>query len=115
MQDKNHNGWTNYETWRINLEIFSDCYEDFYDYNTDDLKEYTEDVYKGDNDLGNGLIYAFISMVNFHEILDHIKENWEENHCDNCNEQLDFDTSVGAFCSEECKKEEEVLSTFEKG
>lgn len=22
MTDKTHNGWTNYETWRVNLEIF---------------------------------------------------------------------------------------------
>jgi len=110
-----YNGWTNYETWRINLEIFSDCYEDFYGYTTDDLKEYTEDAYTGDSDAGNGLIYAFISNVNFYEILEHVQEHYEDSHCHNCNDPLDYDTSVGAYCSDECKKEEEVLSTSDKG
>lgn len=113
-----YNGWTNYETWRINLEIFSDCYEDFYKYTKDELKDYTEDVYArnfdttGDSDLGNGLIFAFISKVNFYEILEHIEEHWEENHCNNCNEQLE---EQGDFCSNKCEKEYWLLADHPKG
>jgi hypothetical protein len=25
MNDKTYNGWTNYATWRINLEMFDGC------------------------------------------------------------------------------------------
>ena len=43
MGYERHNGWTNYETWRVNLEIFGDHYEDFLEYDRDSLKEYLEE------------------------------------------------------------------------
>ena len=38
-----YNGWTNYATWRVRLEIFDDD-EFFEDYTAQDCKEYC-DVY----------------------------------------------------------------------
>jgi hypothetical protein len=76
-----HNGWTNYATWRINLEIFDgmDWLEQFGNtdpYMTDDyelgqaLKSYVEDYLSETTDGGLALDYAlaFINDVNFQEI-----------------------------------------------
>jgi len=135
MQDKKHNGWTNYATWRVNLEQISDLpakhWEDFIEDNRgsdlllynlgDQIKNYVEEMISMQvtplkNNIAENYALSFISDVNWREIAEHIFNEYRENFwCDNCNDPLDDDTSVGAFCSEECKKEEEVLSTFEKG
>jgi hypothetical protein len=82
-----YNGWTNYETWRINLEIF-----DSYDEHTwkgyasehdlaESLRYYVEQLIA---DLGNGpnlavdYALAFISEVNWHEIAQHMREEFKE-------------------------------------
>ena len=48
MKNQNeYNGWTNYATWRINLELFSDMdVEDYFDEfpDVDELKDYAENV-----------------------------------------------------------------------
>jgi hypothetical protein len=69
---KKYNGWTNYETWRINLEIFDgfDC--DGFD-NSDDLsdylKEYLEEYIKETSTgIAQDYALAFISEVNYLEI-----------------------------------------------
>ena len=128
--EKNYNGWTNYATWRINLEMISD--QEFHIDNGHSFYEQCKegDAYKLSKDLeeyvledlaisGEGLAYdyacAFVAEVNFYEIAEHIIYDYNLAHCDNCNEPLDYDTSLDGFCSKECKKEEEVLSTFEKG
>ena len=85
------NGWTNYETWRVNLEIFGDCYEDFLDYDKDSLKEYVQEMLEMDCNNKTTLSYAtaFINNVNFYEILEHIENYKNENFCDECNANLD--------------------------
>jgi hypothetical protein len=126
-----HNGWTNYATWRINLEMISDqeihLNEDYADEckNGDinklslAMQEYVLENLYTENQLTYDYACAFVAEVNFYEIADHIISDYEESHCRNCNEQLNFDTSLdggwSSYCTEECKKEEEVLSTFEKG
>ena len=90
MENNNkYNGWSNYATWRINLELFSDV--DFADEvlesennswrpDVDYLKELME-IWVFDNAENMGLMEdyarAFVDQVNFHEILEHILENIE--------------------------------------
>ena len=76
-----YNGWTNYATWRINLEILSDM--DWYEIehvDTDYLKELVEDIvfgeYRANNTITSRLAedyaLAFLNEVNYHEIADAI-------------------------------------------
>jgi formylmethanofuran dehydrogenase subunit A len=78
MNDKKHNGWSNYATWRVNLEII-DGLEVETKMSAEDIKEFIEDVvFNNYNGTGNRLMYdyasAFISEVNFYEIAENINE-----------------------------------------
>ncbi len=84
MKNQNeYNGWTNYATWRVNLELFSDMdYKDYFDQfpDVDNLKDYVENVvfeHHGDMGLMEDYARAFLNNVNYHEILEHIRENYE--------------------------------------
>lgn len=72
-----HNGWANYATWRVNLEILSDIefnqmVDPLY------LQEIVEDVVFS-NETAKGLIEdyarAFLSDVNYYEIAKEINKN----------------------------------------
>jgi hypothetical protein len=74
-----YNGWTNYATWRVNLEILGDIeFEDVV--SADYLKEIVEDVVFSNYEIysGSHLVedYArsFISNVNYDEIAKYINE-----------------------------------------
>jgi hypothetical protein len=86
----NYNGWTNYATWRINLEIFDNAeLGDFWGFHDEEdadayelgevLKEYAEEIL---NEQGSGLALdyalAFISDVNWSEIAQAIIDNAKE-------------------------------------
>ena len=87
MKNQNeYNGWTNYATWRINLELFSDMdVEDYFDEfpDVDELKDYAENVifenYHGTLGLVEDYARAFFSNVNWWEIVDHMKDEYEHN------------------------------------
>jgi len=65
MRDTKYNGWTNYATWRINLEILGDIeFEE--KVSADYLEDIVEDVAR-----------AFIDEVNFYEIAKDINEESE--------------------------------------
>ena len=73
MNDRKYNGWTNYETWRVHLEMFDGMEtEDPVDPQT--LCEMAVDAVTGSS--GDGLArdyaLAFLSEVNWQEIADHI-------------------------------------------
>jgi len=74
-----YNGWTNYETWRVNLEFgFADNPELFKEYSGDDLKEYVEETLTEDtnsNSLTLSYALAFTDAVNWYEITRYLKEN----------------------------------------
>jgi len=78
-----YNGWTNYATWRVNLEILGDIQwdeeEEFEMIDEDTLKEYVEnavfDNYSGNMGLMEDYARAFLANVNYREILDSILEN----------------------------------------
>jgi hypothetical protein len=78
MGYERHNGWTNYATWRVNLEIIDghDWYECEH-VDADYVKELVEDaVFGGLVSNGNGLVEdyanAFLSEVNYHEIAENL-------------------------------------------
>ena len=80
--NKEYNGWTNYATWRVNLEIIDGIEIDTI-ICAEYIKEYVEDVVFGQYELGNGshlvedYARAFISEVNFYEIAQSINEELE--------------------------------------
>lgn len=83
-----YNGWHNYATWRINLEIFDgmelgDFWADVEDSNAYEigemLKDYAEELIESQSD-GLALDYAlaFISDVNWQEIAQSLIDNANE-------------------------------------
>jgi hypothetical protein len=92
-----YNGWTNYATWRINLEIFDSVivteWFPLEDGKPDvsDVARYLEDyvdevlcTYSSGGPCGEGLTLdyarAFVSQVNWYEIAEHLLSDvdWEE-------------------------------------
>jgi len=79
MTTTEYNGWTNYATWRVNLEMFdgtdlaSDNDLDAYDLGQM-LRGMAEDILEGESEpssLARDYALAFISDVNWHEIAQH--------------------------------------------
>jgi hypothetical protein len=98
MQD-GYNGWTNYATWRVNLEIFDgrDWADEIEDSDAETLEDFTAELRQRlqddaesvlDETSADGLVkdyaLAFLSDVNWGEIAQHIAEDyrdqWEEAH-----------------------------------
>jgi hypothetical protein len=81
--DTRYNGWTNYATWRVYLEIFSDFEDDMFGEEGDAkwVEDYTNTVVFGSTDY-RGLMadyaYAFLSEVNYAEIANHLNELIED-------------------------------------
>lgn len=86
-----YNGWTNYATWRVNLEIFdgfdpfdyfSDNQADIAEWLPESLKEYAEQVIFECASVPRGLAMdyalAFLQDVNWHEISNHMIEEFSE-------------------------------------
>lgn len=74
--DNTYNGWSNYATWRINLELFTDWTNGWVD--TDFLEEFaTTLIEEGseENSLARGYALAFINDVNWDEIAEAINES----------------------------------------
>ena len=90
MNDKTYNGWTNYETWRVNLEIFDGWDANDLDSLTtgdntnlhDQLKEYVQGlIYEaggGDGNIAVDYALAFLQAVNWHEIAKHMIADYAE-------------------------------------
>jgi hypothetical protein len=78
-----YNGWTNYATWRIALEVFDGIdlsyfeIDDIYDL-SQDLKAYAEDHIFMDvpNSLARDYAYAFLQEVNFYEIASNLVQDY---------------------------------------
>ena len=73
-----YNGWSNFETWKINLE-FGLNDRGFENYDDEMLKDYIESYIEEncDNEILKGMLWNFISEVNWQEIAEHIEENKE--------------------------------------
>jgi len=70
MSDKTYNGWTNYATWRVNIEIF-DGSEGPWDKHS--AREAAEEIVMQTSTEGLARDYAmaFLNDVNWQEIADH--------------------------------------------
>jgi hypothetical protein len=83
-----YNGWTNYETWRINLEVIDgmtleDFGFDLHDVDTDDVADVerlahaieshvVDSVMVGGNELALNLLEHFLIQVDWVELAEHI-------------------------------------------
>ena len=84
--DNKYNGWSNYATWRVNLEIFD--YFDIEDYSKDpyelskQLEDYVEEIIFIDvlDGLAKDYAGAFIRQVNYYEIAEHLVDAWKYDH-----------------------------------
>ena len=77
MNNNEYNGWTNYATWRVNLEILGDIeFEEQVSANY--LKDLTEEcVFEGGatQRIADDYAQAFLSDVNYYEIANHINDD----------------------------------------
>jgi len=81
-----YNGYTNYATWRVNLEIVEQidiefAVEEDLRFDADMVKEWVEYAVFGDEDPGNLMSsYAdsFLSEVNYYELASDLNEEIEE-------------------------------------
>ena len=87
-----YNGWTNYETWRVNLEFFDGFdLEEYFQLNIEacdldaipaDLKNYVETFLEEQSNQENSTIMAyamaFLADVNWHEIASHLIDEAKE-------------------------------------
>ena len=89
MSDKTYNGWTNYATWRVNLEIFAGLEQsEMFDLSlpVEQLRHVLQDyveghIYEaggGDGNIAVDYALAFMSGVNWYEIAGHMIEDHKE-------------------------------------
>ena len=74
-----YNGWTNYETWLVNLEMgLTDDPHAFESRNLDDLivelRDYAEHVLESDNTLATNFVNIILSKVDWREIAEAVLE-----------------------------------------
>ncbi len=74
-----YNGWTNYETWLVNLEMgITDASQAFEARNLDDLivelRDYAEYVLESDNTLATNFVNIILSKVDWREIAEVVLE-----------------------------------------
>ena len=81
MKNETYNGWTNYSTWRVNLEMFDGMHSDIdgEKVTSESCRAYAEDAVLefGNIDstsLAGSYALAFLDKVNWHEIADHLNE-----------------------------------------
>ena len=92
MSNNTYNGWTNYATWRVNLEIFDGVsYRDLFGASprymdikscADALKEHVEENVQISTVPGIARDYAlaFLSDVNWREIAEHVVQEDDEDY-----------------------------------
>ena len=111
MKNTEYNGWTNYATWRINLEMFDNALDQFgdimhqelYDIKTV-LKLYAEEIIEQTSEgLAQDYALAFLQNVNWYEIVRHLQDEWLLYHCASCYEETEDDYCTG------CKEDQEAL------
>jgi hypothetical protein len=96
MKNTTYNGWTNYATWRINLEMFDGvdlaCMGwqklDSYDLGRA-LKDYAEEMIEETSTAGLARDYAlaFLSDVNWRELAEHYICDYENDERDETEEE----------------------------
>jgi len=76
MSDNTYNGWTNYETWRVNLGIFDGWETDGQEVCPESLQDIAAEFVdiSAEDGLAKDYAMAFLDAVNWHEIAEHINE-----------------------------------------
>jgi hypothetical protein len=94
MSNEKYNGWTNYETWKVNLEIFDNL--DLSEFGFfEDIEAELIDAYElgqamkekaefyiecgSESGFARDFALAFLSDVNWHEIATHMIDNYLDN------------------------------------
>tara|TARA_R100000808_G_scaffold6816_1_gene20029 strand:+ start:329 stop:586 length:258 start_codon:yes stop_codon:yes gene_type:complete len=85
MKNETYNGWYNYATWRINLEIF-DGYNPINAADlrpaheiADTLEEQVDEILENNPELALSYARAFVSDVDWQEIAEHLLEDNDNN------------------------------------
>lgn len=112
-EEKTYNGWANYATWRIKLEMWDDGsfwegqegnFEDIHAL-AESIKESTDDMLTnfGENDSGFAIDYAraFVSDVDFYEIAHSIAEDYPELLAERTDEEENDDSTEPAHSVDE--------------
>jgi hypothetical protein len=92
----NYNGWTNYATWRVNLEIFDGIDPSEMDWHKLDkyelanaLQDYAMDLVEGGaNTLAREYARAFLADVNWHEIADAMRDAFADDFASETDDAL---------------------------
>ena len=76
MSDK-YNGWTNYATWRVQMEIFDGWDDIAGEITPESLHSIANEILDGGTESSTTLDFsrAFISDVDWHQIAEHLNEN----------------------------------------
>jgi len=90
MSKANYNGWANYQTWRVNLEIFDGQDPEGFDLDQSayhlgkDLKAYAEEliIETSIEGLARDYALAFLSDVNWTEIAEHVIDAYADEDAD---------------------------------
>ncbi len=90
MQDTTYNGWTNYATWRVNLECIDGINPHDMDWPTDideledALENHVEDYILETTNEGIGRDYAlaFLHQVNWREIAEHMVDAYSDENAE---------------------------------
>jgi|TARA_R100000482_G_C5108479_1_gene139233 hypothetical protein len=79
-EDNTYNGWHNYATWRVSLEIF-DGMEIDEPWSWERCRDYAEEILENESDGSNTLVlsyaFAFINDVAWGEISKYLNERLE--------------------------------------
>ena len=108
MKNKEFNGWTNYQTWRINLELGITDNKNLAHWDEEQIEEWvTEYIDDESTGLANDLARTFLRAVNWHELCAHLRNTF--GICRNCHEETENE-----YCAD-CEEELNVLPFTEKG
>jgi len=80
MSNSKYNGWTNFETWKVALEIFDGCDELM---GAEECEQFAEEVIfqsPQSDTLAESYARAFLSDVNWHEIAHSLHEDCIERY-----------------------------------
>lgn len=77
--EQGYNGWANYATWRVMLEMFDGYDPEGSPVTAEYCEELAEDIISTDCPAGLALDYAraFLSNVDWREIADHINADYD--------------------------------------
>ena len=82
MNNEKYNGWTNYATWRVNLEIVEQIDPDMdCDFTPESVKEIVEYAVFGEDtkhSLMKDYAEAFLSQVDYVELVYHLNQYIQE-------------------------------------